>query len=1681
MSTKAGKILRRIFKVLAWSIGGLIFLLLLITLSTRLPFVQEIIKDKAISFFKDKTSTEASIGSLYINFPSSVELNQIYIEDQAGDTLVYADRIRVRTDLLDLLSNKLSLDDVFIRDLVGNVHNSATDSTFNYQFIADAFTGQPGASPQEPDSSAGFDFGLYGVDVQQARVRYEDAYNGMELQLRLMELLAEASVFDLNTSQIYVESVHLQDADGSFRISKELPESTDTVSSAFYVNGEQIFVKNVNFLFEDIPGGIRVDNRIGQANIVADSVNIVDQIYDAREITLLDTKVSVDLFAGNEPETDTTASSPADSAFSLLASSENITMGNVDFRFYDHTAPATPDGFDPMHMWFQQMNLAASEVQFEDGFAQGVIDRLSGTENRGFVLREFHVDFNYGANESSLESLHILTSHSRIEGTFQVDYPSLEVISTRPEAVRMDISLRPSVIDLRDVTYFVPDLNRSLPETISASTEVSIRGDISGTLDDLDLENVLLRAGRATRLAVNGSIRGLPDITNMEVDLPTLRFNTLQSDLHMFLPDSLFPAGVQLPDTMMLEGSLAGGISDARADIRLNTSEGALTTELSFKQGSDSLARYNGHADISAVDLGRILQVPELGRFSASLDFNGSGLNPQEMESTLSGYISQFAYNNYSYDTVYVDASVNSSRFDGKLTIADPNLAFNFNGEVGLSEAANTYSFDLDLEKADLEELNLSETEFQFLGNVSARITAASIDDMNGYVMLTNTYINRDGQIIPVDSLNFTATSAEDTTSYQLYSNFVEADFTGTFQVSQLPLVISQHFSKYYELEKSDTIQLTELRPQSFDFQINVKNPRVFTALVPNLTELNVGPIEGEYDSREWMMDLNVQVNHVVYNGLTADSLHVNLESDEYHLTYSTKARSVQAGPVTINNVLFNGDVESDRIMAELHILDEQSEDRYLFGGIFISYQDHYRFMFTPGKFITNYNSWEVKPSNAIDLFPSETWVSNLFLSYNDQELRLFSEVNERQDSILNVDISNLKLDQFGRITQDSVPILSGTVNGQTEWNLINQGLAFTSDLQVSSLSYRGDTLGNLDLQADTQDGMTYAVDMSLNSRLNDLTLQGEYDADSTGQINMDLSVNRLALSTVESFTMGQVSNMTGHVNGNIAITGTGTRPEIDGNLGFNQVSFNTTFLGAEVNIDQEELHLDNNGIHFSDFTLNDSDGDPAILNGDIQTNDFLVYQLDLDIRLRAFKLINRPLPDGVPRGNNPYYGNLDATSTVTVKGTSVQPVINIDASFTDGSTFAYVIPEETLSEQEQKDVVQWFDQDIEEIEFFREGSTREEKDSVQRALQGINLSARISVKPTNELSIVIDPLTGDRLTVKGNANLNYAIRPSGTQTLSGRFEVTSGSYALNFYNLIKREFEIQEGSYILWTGDPLNAIMNVTARYSVRASPVGVNNYQGKLDFLVYLDIGGQLLSPEISFRLGLAPDAPAPIQVEAWVNQQNAQEERVNKQVFGLLLFQTFFPDDSYASAGNVNVVENTARSSVSRLLSAQLSRLSNQIQGVDLSIDIDSYQDYSSSGESFGRTELELGVSKELFNERVVVKLAGNVDLEGNRSRQGVSDFAGDIQIEYKLTEDGRFRLIGFRNNEFDNLQGEIIRTGVGIIYVREYNALRELFQFGQDKQENTKDNQEEEKESQASEKENEDNQEKEGEDE
>ncbi|MEK7718646.1 MAG: translocation/assembly module TamB domain-containing protein, partial [Bacteroidota bacterium] len=138
------------------------------------------------------------------------------------------------------------------------------------------------------------------------------------------------------------------------------------------------------------------------------------------------------------------------------------------------------------------------------------------------------------------------------------------------------------------------------------------------------------------------------------------------------------------------------------------------------------------------------------------------------------------------------------------------------------------------------------------------------------------------------------------------------------------------------------------------------------------------------------------------------------------------------------------------------------------------------------------------------------------------------------------------------------------------------------------------------------------------------------------------------------------------------------------------------------------------------------------------------------------------------------------------------------------------------------------------------------------------------------------------------------------------------------------------------------------------------------------------------------------------------------------------------------------------------AQLNQLSSKIlPGMELNFDIQSYDDYQ-SGQAKGRTQVQIGVKKQLFNERLSVQLGGAVDVEGDRAKQNsASDITSDVTVEYKLTKDGRFRMKGFRHNQYEGaIEGQLVETGVGVVFVRDFNRWDRLFKSQKNRSDSSK---------------------------
>src|SRR5690606_22320853 len=229
------------------------------------------------------------------------------------------------------------------------------------------------------------------------------------------------------------------------------------------------------------------------------------------------------------------------------------------------------------------------------------------------------------------------------------------------------------------------------------------------------------------------------------------------------------------------------------------------------------------------------------------------------------------------------------------------------------------------------------------------------------------------------------------------------------------------------------------------------------------------------------------------------------------------------------------------------------------------------------------------------------------------------------------------------------------------------------------------------------------------------------------------------------------------------------------------------------------------------DFSIEDEDKNLMIFNGKITTTDYTDYNFGMTVDAENFKAVNSTEKD-----NDFYYGTLYFDTHLNIKGTLETPVIDGSINIDENTDFTVVLPQSDPGIADREGVVEFVDEDNVALE----QRLKIEETINQSDVLGMDVSVAIQVNKEAELNLIIDKGNGDYLELMGDAKLNGGIDPSGKTTLTGRYEFNDGAYRMSF-NFLKRKFDIQKNSYILWTGEPTEATIDITAIYEVEAAPI--------------------------------------------------------------------------------------------------------------------------------------------------------------------------------------------------------------------------------------------------------------------
>ena len=1029
----------------------------------------------------------------------------------------------------------------------------------------------------------------------------------------------------------------------------------------------------------------------------------------------------------------------------------------------------------------------------------------------------------------------------------------------------------------------------------------------------------------------------------------------------------------------------------------------------------------------------------------------GQSFDPNKANADIKGNIKSVAYNGYTYQNMVLNGKVNRGAYVMNLDSKDPNANLKILASGNFTDKEPSIKVNGTIRKLDLNKLGFYEDQMILAGDLDGDFTSLNPDAPNGYLTLKNFAISDTKDIFPLQEVFLTAVSTADQNIITLQSQIADVDLTGKYKLTQILGSLQNTINEYYQYQKPGT-KVAKIDPnQFFTFNAKIKDDNLLRKFVPELTEFEPITLTGNYDADSRKLALNGQIPQVKYgaNNITGGVITINNENNA--LVYDVKLAEFKNESIALMKVGLYGDIKDNLITYNASTKDEKDATKFLVAGNVEKVGDLTNISLNPDGLTLNYDKWQVSADNFVQISSRGILANNFAISNSRSEIRLQSETNV-PNSPLNVSIKDFKIETITELVKKDSLLAKGNINGTAQLRDLKNNMTFTSDIDVTDLFVYGNPVGNLDIKANNQSADLIRADVALSGFDNDVKLGGTYNTKSSG-LNMNLDMNRFQMKSVQGFSMNAIENAEGYLSGNLKITGNTDAPNILGGIKFNDVGLGITQLGSSFKNINDEIKFTNRGIDFDDFKIKDESGNAIIIDGAVLTKTYKDFAFNLDVNADNFKVV-----DSEKDSDKLMYGVLAIDAKLQIRGNLDLPQVDGDLAVTDQTDFTIVLPQTSPALEDREGIVEFIDQD----QIALQQTIKADSLTDQSDIKGLDVNVNIEVVKEAKISLIIDQANGDFVKLQGEAQLTGGIDPSGKTTLVGVYQVEKGAYEMSV-SLLKRKFEIEKGSTITWTGEPMTANLDITAVYKTDAAPLDLlqqqltgvsgnqlNQYKQRIPFNTLLIMKGELLKPIITFDITTSKEnnsvsAEVIDNTTAKLDQLRRDESEMNKQVFALLLLNRFIGENPFQSETGLSA-STLAKQSVSRILSEQLNNLaSDLIGGVELNFDLESTEDYS-SGSKNERTDLNVGLTKRLFDDRLKVTVGNNFALEGDaRQNEEMTNIAGDITLDYSLSKDGRYMLRAYRKNDYQvALQGQIIETGIGFIITLDYDQFREIFE-------------------------------------
>lgn len=1561
-------IVRRSLKTLMW----VVIVLLMIPVLLYVPFVQDFVKGIVLKEVSRTTRMTIAVDHFRLKFPLKVDLGGIMVVEATGDTIVTARQAAVDLHLLPLLRGEVN---------------------------------------------------IAGADL-------EDAYYRMGTPDSVLYLRARIRSFDLDNSSINLRSSSIDLGETTLsggvmdlvmrQDSTPAPVDT-TAATPWRIKAKMVTLRDITYRMKMMPLIDSLGAQVKMAQLTDGLVDLGTQRIHAASLSVDSVTAAyltptAEYLAANPP-----LPTPVDTISSgklWLVEADKVSLTNAAGLYAVRGArPMT--GLDMNYLQADGINIEVDSFRNRGPEITVPLRRLTGRERCGVQLTASGT-FSMDSTGMYARGFDIATLFSRIKLDASMGMGDMTTDPSLPLTVNADAN-----IGIPDVEMIMPAM-RPMLRNVPRYNDLRVKARAGGTAGRLNVAELSAALPGYVNVAMKGRVLNAMDPKRLAGDLQIAGHINNVDFIKPTVLDAKLAKEVNIPP-MTLDGRMSLAGTTYKGNLTATTGSGRLALD-GYWQGSTE--GYDITLSTDSFPVNSFMPTLGVGTVTADIKARGQRLDPTspQMKLDADATIHHIVYDTRPYHDIHAWASLDKGLIHGG--IVSLNTYADFDIELEGRIEGETYTFDIDGDVRDLNlvGLNLSPTESR--GSMT---------------------LHADGTATPAKSLydvKFDVSDLEwhmpDTkiASHRLAGTFTATDSTTLADLSERDLSVK--FDAFCPL---DTLlgRLTRVSAV-LDSQMTQRKVDVdaFQRALPHFNLAVNGA--GNNIVTDYLAGSDMGLQSLTLNARNDSLIAFGAQVEEFH-TGSTRLdtltfRAIQHGKFLVYNATMNNRRGTLDDFAHVNARGYLANDKL---GIFIKQRniaDSIGFnvgmlatmgdsivtvKFTPYRPTIGYKPWTVNEDNFItyNLYTQHV-DADLRMSSAQSKLNLYTEHNAaalgQEDVILQ--IADVQIADWLSFSPFAPP-LAGILSTNLRFGWHDKAIEGTGDITLDKLTYGRERVGDFRFDLDiatTPAGAVMAQAYLMVDSVRTVSIEGALnDSTRANPFNLDLKMIRFPLRVANPFLPQGTASLRGMLNGDLDITGTLTKPILNGSLTFDTASVKVNMVGTSFAFDKRPIPIKDNLITFDNYAIHAINDNPLTINGTVDISDFAAPVMNLMMTARDMQVVGSNKAKGAD-----VYGKAFIDLDAYIWGDMSPLGISASLDILPGTNVTYVMTSAqsgTLTAQGAGDMVRFVQ--------FTDSLAMARADSLPQSDMSMIIDAALKVSEGSTINVDLSTDGRNKAQVKGSGTLNYTMSALGDSRLTGRYTIDQGFVRYTPPLMSEKLFNFNQGSYVGFNGDMMNPILNVSAVETLKTNVTQEGQNSRLVNFEISVDVTGTLNDMNVKFDLATRDDIT--IQNEL---QTMSPDQRAN-QAMNLLLYNVYTGPGTKANG-------NLAGNPLFSFLESQInSWAANNIKGVDISFGIDQY-DSTVNGSTSTTTSYSYRVSKTLFNDRFKIVVGGNYSTDADADENFSQNLINDISFEYMLNRSGSMYVRLFRHVGYESiLEGEVTQTGVGFVYRRKLRTLRDLF--------------------------------------